>query len=48
MRDLLTGLRDSGDLSGGGPAPYAKQDRSRFKDGLERLIQASKAAGNPG
>ena len=48
MRDLLTGLRDSGDLSGGGPAPYAKQDRSRFKDGLERLIQSSKAAGNPG
>lgn len=39
VRDLMTGLRDAGEISGGGPAPYGKQDRSRFLDGLERLIQ---------
>ena len=39
MRDLMTSLRDSGDISGGGPAPYGKQDRSRFKDGLDQLIR---------
>jgi uncharacterized protein YaiI (UPF0178 family) len=39
VRDLMTGLRDSGEISGGGPAPFGKQDRSRFLDGLERLIQ---------
>lgn len=39
MRDLMTDLRDSGMVSGG-PAAYGKRDRSRFLDGLERLIQA--------
>jgi uncharacterized protein YaiI (UPF0178 family) len=39
MRDLMTGLRDTGEITGGGPAPFGKQDRSRFLDGLERLIQ---------
>jgi uncharacterized protein YaiI (UPF0178 family) len=42
MRDLMTSLRDSGELTGGGPAPYGKQDRSKFLDGLERLIQDAK------
>ena len=42
MRDLMTGLRDAGEISGGGPAPYNKQDRSKFLDGLERLIQSLK------
>ncbi len=40
MRDLMTHLRDSGQIQGGGPKSYGKQDRSRFLDGLERLVQA--------
>lgn len=42
MRDLMTHLRDSGQIEGGGPRAYAKLDRSRFLDGLERLVQAMK------
>jgi uncharacterized protein YaiI (UPF0178 family) len=41
VRDLMTGLRDTGTITGGGPAPYTNKDRSRFLDGLERLIQAT-------
>jgi hypothetical protein len=41
VRDLMTSLRDAGTITGG-PSSYNKQDRSRFLDGLERLIQASK------
>ena len=44
VRDLMTHLRDSGQIEGGGPSSYAKQDRSRFLDGLERLIQQVKRA----
>ena len=40
MRDLMTHLRDTGAITGGGPPSYARQDRSRFLDGLERLVQA--------
>lgn len=40
VRDLMTHLRDSGEVGGGGPAPYSKSDRSRFLDGLERVITA--------
>lgn len=39
VRDLMTDLRDSGVVSGGLSA-YGKRDRSRFLDGLERLIQS--------
>jgi len=42
VRDLMTQLRDIGELSGGGPRSYTKQDRSRFLDGLERLIQSAR------
>lgn len=38
MRDLMTDLRDSGVISSG-QAAYGKRDRSRFLDGLERLIR---------
>jgi hypothetical protein len=41
MRNLMTHLRDTGEITGG-PASFGKQDRSRFLDGLERLIQAMK------
>jgi uncharacterized protein len=39
MRDLMTHLRDAGEVTGG-PAGYTKKDRSRFLDGLERLIRS--------
>lgn len=38
-RDLMTSLRDTGTLSGGGPAPFQKQDRSRFLHSLDQIIQ---------
>ncbi len=37
-RDLLSSLRDSGQISGG-PPPMAKKDRSRFLDALDQIIQ---------
>ncbi|MFN2443319.1 MAG: YaiI/YqxD family protein [Thermoanaerobaculia bacterium] len=37
-RDLLAGLREQGE-GGNGPAPFRKQDRSRFLQELERVIQ---------
>ncbi len=42
MRDLMADLRSANPLaSGGGPRPFAKADRSRFLDGLERLLRAA-------
>jgi len=41
VRDLMTHLRDTGQITGG-PSGYGKQDRSRFLDGLERLVQRVK------
>lgn len=38
MRDLMTHLRDTGQINGGGPAGYSRQDRSRFLDGIERVL----------
>ncbi len=37
-RDLLHVLRGSGDNLGG-PAPFQKEDRSRFLQGLDQIIQ---------
>ena len=45
VRDLMTHLRDTGQIEGGGPKGYRTQDRSRFLDGLERLIQAVRKEG---
>lgn len=42
-RDLLHVLRGSGDNLGG-PAPFSKEDRSRFLQGLDQLIQNIKRA----
>ena len=39
MRDLNAHLRDTGAI-GGGPPPFAKQDRSRFLSALEDTIRA--------
>jgi len=36
-RDLLTGLRDAGEKTGG-PPPMTKQDRSRFLHQLDEII----------
>lgn len=44
MRDLMSHLRDTGEISGGGPA-FSKQDRSRFLNALEAAIQAAKRKG---
>ena len=38
-RDLMAGLRERGEITGG-PAPFSKQDRSRFLQALETAIQA--------
>lgn len=42
MRNLMTDLRDTGEISGGGNASFTKQDRSRFLSELETKIQAIK------
>jgi len=42
MRDLMTSLRDSGNMEGGGGPTFSKNDRSRFLSGLETAIQVVK------
>ena len=39
MRELLSDLRESGDITGG-PPPFQKKDRSRFLHQLDQMIQA--------
>ena len=39
-RDMMSQLRDMG-IATGGPAPFAKSDRSRFLQRLDEMIQAS-------
>ncbi|MBI5593414.1 MAG: YaiI/YqxD family protein [Deltaproteobacteria bacterium] len=39
MRDLLSGLRDAGEITGG-PPPLKKSDRSRFLQQLDSEIQS--------
>jgi len=43
-RDLMRELRDAGTVTGGGPASFQKQDRSRFLHSLDQIIQALKRA----
>ena len=38
-RNLMADLRETGTVTGG-PAPFSKQDRSRFLQALEKAIQA--------
>jgi uncharacterized protein YaiI (UPF0178 family) len=40
-RDLMAHLRETGEITGGPPS-FAKQDRSRFLDTLETMIQKAK------
>jgi len=39
MRDLMSDLRAMGEASGGGPA-FTKQDRSRFREALDRELRS--------
>lgn len=39
IRDLLSGLRDAGEMTGG-PPPLKKRDRSRFLQELDEMIQS--------
>ena len=39
MRELMSDLRAMGEASGGGPA-FTKQDRSRFREALDRALRA--------
>lgn len=41
MRDLHSHLRETGSMTGGGPA-FGKRDRSNFLNALENAIQAAK------
>ncbi|MFH1279965.1 MAG: YaiI/YqxD family protein [Candidatus Eisenbacteria bacterium] len=45
-RDLMTHLREAGSVTGG-PAPFAKKDRSRFLDCLDRIVQALRRGTGP-
>ncbi len=42
-RDLMAGLREIGEITGG-PAPFSKIDRSSFLQALEKVIQAQRRA----
>lgn len=45
MRDLMADLRAANPLGmGGGAKPFAKADRSRFLDALERMVRAAMKA----
>lgn len=43
-RELMQGLRDSGEITGG-PRPFSKSDRSQFLNRLETTLQAAKRQG---
>jgi len=44
-RNLMTELRETGEIQGGG-RPFSKQDRSRFLQALDTAIQAIKRTGS--
>jgi hypothetical protein len=46
-RNLLQGLRETGTIAGGGPAPFTKADRSRFLSRLDETIQAARRRALP-
>ncbi len=43
-RELMAGLRESGEITGG-PPPFSKKDRSRFLQALETAVQAGRLLG---
>ena len=46
-RDLMTELREAGTVTGGGPEPFQKKDRSRFLHTLDEIIQKIKQENKP-
>jgi hypothetical protein len=44
-RNLMTGLREAGQIQRGGGRAFTKQDRSRFLQALDTAIQAIKRTG---
>ena len=38
MRDFMTGLRDTGQISGGGPSALGQKDKQAFANALDRLL----------
>ena len=38
MRDLMSGLRDTGMIQGGGPPPFSMGDRNRFASALDSIL----------
>ena len=38
MRDLMSELRDTGTILGGGPPPFSMSDRNRFASALDSLL----------
>ena len=44
VRAIMADLRGSGDQVGGGPAPFSKQDRSRFLSSLDDMLVQLKRA----
>lgn len=45
-RDLLSGLRGAGELTGG-PPPLTKRDRSRFLQTLDEVVQSTRREAPP-
>lgn len=38
VRDLMDNLRQTGEISGGGPAPYSAKDRQTFANKLDQVL----------
>jgi uncharacterized protein YaiI (UPF0178 family) len=38
MRDFMTGLRDTGQISGGGPSALGQRDKQAFANALDRFL----------
>jgi uncharacterized protein len=38
MRDFMTGLRDTGQVSGGGPSAFGQRDKQAFANALDRFL----------
>jgi uncharacterized protein len=38
MRDFMTGLRDTGQVSGGGPSALGQKDKQAFANALDRFL----------
>jgi uncharacterized protein YaiI (UPF0178 family) len=44
LRDLMTDLRAADPFRQGGGKPFSRQDRSRFREALERALRRAKEA----